>query len=122
MKTSKGRPQESFWTPEMDKELLRVSKFLKGKALGDHFGLSRPYCTNRLRKLRGPSKGVKNVTANKKGNPSPRVNADEAVKANIRAVEDKRRGFSVPADRMTQYINLLKTGLPIADARKRLGL
>lgn len=112
-----GRPRGSFWTKERDDELLRVSQKLKGKALADHFGITASYCRFRLRQLRG---NIPTARPEIKA-PEP-VPVDTSIQARVRAAADYRRGFAVPPSKEAEYFELLKSGMPVAEARRRLAL
>ncbi|TAA54571.1 hypothetical protein [Shinella sp. JR1-6] len=112
-----GRPRGSFWTKERDEELLRVSQELKGQALANHFGLTSSYCRYRLRQLRNHIPSARPALL--KPEPAP---VDHSVEGRVRAAADYRRGFSVPPEKQAEYIELLKTGIPVAEARRRLAL
>lgn len=115
--TRTGRPPGSFWTKERDEELLRLAQSVRGQALGDHFGVTANYCRLRLRYLRGHV-----PTPRSKSAPPEATPVDATAQARVRAAADHRRGFSVPPERQAEYIELLKTGIPVAEARRRLAL
>jgi hypothetical protein len=113
----KGERGGAFWTRERDDELLRVSQKLRGKALGEYFGVTASYCRVRLRQLRGhvPVSRLALTT------PAP-TQVDDTVQQRVRAAADYRRGFVVPPEKQAEYFELLKKGLPVAEVRRRLAL
>lgn len=100
------------WTPEKDALLLKMkADKLSLREMGAELGIN--YSTVRYR-LRYLSK-----------QPAPRTTTPEVEAprpTHIDRYNAARRGFTVPPHLEAEYFGLLKKGVPIVEACKRLGI
>lgn len=94
---------------KVDKEIRRMhAARLSTRAMARHLGLYKTQVIRRIKKL-----GLDEERAEPKVNQRPDHIAD---------YKRARRGFDVPAHLENQYFELIKSGLPIAEACRRLGI
>lgn len=96
------------WTRERD-EALRVmaASKMSTRAIGNALGLSHVIIVRRIKAL---------------GLRSEEQPSSAARPNHIADYKRARRGFHVPAHLEAEYYELLKTGVPIAEACRRLGI
>lgn len=117
-----------FWNDERDAQLRELhAQGLTGRKIGERLGVSHVSVGNRIRALGMELNGT--VPASIKH--GTRASAKEATQqptpefkggAHVGAYKRARRGFEVPKDLETRYFDLLKSGVPIAEACRRLGI
>ncbi|THK33991.1 hypothetical protein EHS39_32970 [Ensifer sp. MPMI2T] len=122
---------KSFWNDERDRKLRELhAQGLTGRKIGDQLGVSNVSVARRIKVLGlephirlpppvskvAPVKGVEDA--------EPREAAPAAMKggAHVRPYKRARRGFEVPAHLEDRYFELLKGGVPIAEACRQLGI
>lgn len=103
---------DALWTKERDAELVELHlSGMHGKEIAESMGIHRMAVSRRLRVLR--KDGL--LTPPPSQAPAPR-----AVPEHIRRLRRAQRGFDVPPHLEAEYIALLKGGMSIADACRRL--
>lgn len=108
------------WTNQID-EMIR-SSLAAGqptRAVASMLGCSHTAVANRAKKL-----GITISThsaARMTPEPKPTERQSPSREAIVNA-QRVRRGFDLPKEMEPEYLELLKSGVPIAEARRRLGL
>lgn len=119
---------KNFWNDERDIELRRLhSEGLSCRKIGSHFDVSHVSVSLRMKVL-----GIEPHAGRPAGRPKgARVNdapvsevATPAVRSDchVRPYQRARRGFEVPQHLEGRYFDLLKSGVPIAEACRQLGI
>lgn len=104
----------SDWTKEREAELVELHlSGMQGKEIADSMGIHRKAVSRRLRVLR---------EAGLLTSPTSQAPAQRAVPEHIRRLKRAQRGFDVPPDLEDEYIALIKGGVSIADACRRLNI
>lgn len=118
-----------FWNDERDSKLRALhAQGLTGRKIGDELGVSNVSVARRIKALglaphlkrppvsNRPAKGVKDAE------PPEAAPAVMECGAHVRPYKRARRGFEVPEHLEDRYFDLLKTGLPIAEVCRLLGI
>ncbi|CCF19102.1 protein of unknown function [Pseudorhizobium banfieldiae] len=104
----RGKPFE--WDRESDKALLAMVKSgMSHRSIAKEMGINHPQVSRRLAKLR-EQEAEKSATN------------QLVIGKHLPSYKAARRGFHVPAHLEPQYFELLKSGVPIAEACRRLGI
>jgi len=115
-----GETVKSGWTEAKDATLIRMWR--QNAPLRDiaaEIGVSHIAVRARASRLQLPRK----ERPRKADTPGSRIEDGRFVPpAHIEAHKKARRGFEVPRQLEAQYIELLKTGIPISEVRQKLGL
>jgi len=105
---------DSLWTTERDAELVRFHlSGMQGKEIAKSMGVHRMAVSRRLRVLR---------EAGLLTSPASLAPAQRAVPEHIRRLRLAQRGFDVPPHLEDEYIALIRGGVSIADACRRLNI
>jgi IS30 family transposase len=101
--------KQTIWTKDLDDALrAMLTAGMTTRAIGEALGMTQSTVTRRINATR------------------MRANTGQVVAAPIGShltrYKEARRGFSVPKHLELDYYELLKTGLPIVEARRRLGI
>ncbi len=104
--------KDSSWDSERDAELIELHHSgMQGKEIAEIMSINRMAVSRRLRVLREDGR----LTP-----PPSRAPARGTVPEHIRRHRRAQRGFDVPPHLEAEYIALLKSGMSIADACRRL--
>lgn len=121
---------KSFWNDDRDRELLRLhAEGLSCRKIGSHFGVSHVSVSIRMKVLgiephagrpQPVNRGARDRSA--ESLEAPKASRAPSSDDHVRSYKRSRRGFEVPAHLEGRYFELLKSGLPIAEACRRLGI
>ena len=120
----------SFWNDERDRQLRELhAQGLTGRKIGTQLGVSNVSVARRIKAL-GLEPHIKVSPPVSKVAPVKGIEVAEppeaasAVKggAHVRDYKRARRGFEVPESLEDRYFELLKAGVPIAEACRQLGI
>ena len=108
--TDQSAAKSVIWTKDRDDALrIMLAAKMTTRAIGEAMGLTQSMVARRI-KATGLRTGLDSL-------PAERVKPDH-----IADYKKARRGFVVPEHLEHQYYELLKTGVPIVEARRRLGI
>lgn len=118
--------KNKIWTPEMDAKLLEMRDARWSlRAMGHKLGCSHHAVARRLERLGTPLQ--KSLRSHGKPTVEPVSPPAEPTflrqrQAQVRQIKGHRRGAVLPPELEQPYTDLLKQGLSIHEALKRLGI
>lgn len=115
------KPPRYTWTAEMDQRLKQLNdQAMPMPKIAKELGVSYFAVNRRLAELEVMPALAKRQHTNVRV-AKPKVFCTGASER-ISEIKAAQRGFKVPREKEPEYFELLKSGLSIAEARKRLGL
>lgn len=110
-----------IWTTQLDQLLTSLRKNgMTTRDIAKRIGVSQGAVQGRFTALLGVKRRRKRADPSTPTEEQPSLLEQQS--RHLQNIRAKQRGFTIPAELERDYIDLLKQGLPIAEALKRLGV